>query len=639
MTLTRGTRIGSFEIVGLLGAGGMGEVYRALDPRLGREVAIKILPAAFTTDADRLERFEREARVLAAINHPNIGSIYHVEDYGNLRALVLELVEGETLAERLQTRGALPAAEALEISRQIAEALDAAHEKGIVHRDLKPANIKISSEGVVKVLDFGLAKAVVSSGAEHRCTRRAPTRAKEFLLGTAAYMSPEQARGLPVDKRGDIWAFGCVLYEMLTGRAAFGAPTTSDVIARILGGEPDWTALPADSSQGVIRGLKRCLERDTKRRLRDLGDSDLALQPGVTTLPPPASRWKLAPLILVAAVASLATGLALTQVRRGVQPESPLTRFVMPVSVTQSVAFTVSPDGRRIAFVGVGADRAPRLWIRSLDTLEERPVSGTEGEVGPNTTLFWSPDGRSVGFYADGRVKKVDSLGGVPQLVCTARSVLVGGSWSRDNVIIMGNTAGGLLRCPAGGGDSTPVTATRNPSSLHLLSHIPAGPTSRLGTCISRGPTPPRTACSSRTWRASLAISPWNACSEPDSAAPMCQPMSAPGRILFVRDQALYAVPFDPTRRVLTGEAVQIAAPIGSFRDGAFFSASANLLVYRENCQTFSSNGGAGQARSWARLGNPGRTPGLHSRPRPPVSLSSRKTVSAGPIRTSGSWI
>ena len=377
MTLTRGTRIGSFEIVGLLGAGGMGEVYRALDPRLGREVAIKILPAAFTTDADRLERFEREARVLAAINHPNIGSIYHVADYGNLRALVLELVEGDTLAERLQIARALPAAEALEISRQIAEALDAAHEKGIVHRDLKPANIKISSEGVVKVLDFGLAKAVVSSGAEHPLhSTRADTR-EGILLGTAAYMSPEQARGLPVDKRGDIWAFGCVLYEMLTGRAAFGAPTTSDVIARILGGEPDWTALPADSSQGVIQGLKRCLERDTKRRLRDLGDLDLALQPGATTLPPPASRWKLAPLILVAAVASLVTGLALTQFRRGGQPESPLTRFVMPMSVTVG---SIRGLPRRPTNRVCGCGRGPRT--ASVDPIPRHARGGASQRHG-----------------------------------------------------------------------------------------------------------------------------------------------------------------------------------------------------------------------------------------------------------------
>jgi len=278
MGLSAGTRLGPYEILAPLGAGGMGEVYRARDTKLRRDVAIKILPQIFTSDPERLARFEREAQMLAALNHSHIGAIYGVEDAGEVRALVLELVEGETLAERLR-RGSIPVAEALAIARQIADALEAAHERSIIHRDLKPANIKIAPDGQVKVLDFGLAKTVVSNTTgpdlSQSPTLTGSSTSEGAILGTAAYMSPEQARGKTVDKRTDIWAYGCVLYEMLTGRKAFAGETASDAIAAILQREPDWTKLPTAVPAPVPRLLRRCLEKDPNRRLRDVGDARL----------------------------------------------------------------------------------------------------------------------------------------------------------------------------------------------------------------------------------------------------------------------------------------------------------------------------------------------------------------------------
>jgi hypothetical protein len=581
MPLIVGTRIGSFEIVAPLGAGGMGEVYRARDERLGRDVAIKILPAGFTSDVDRLARFEREARVLASLSHPNIASIYGIEDSGGLRALVLELVEGETLAERLRSRGPLSIDEALATARQIAEALDVAHEKGVVHRDLKPANIKITPAGVVKVLDFGLAKALDAGDAGAALVSTIARTEQGVVLGTAAYMSPEQARAQPVDKRTDIWAFGCVVFEMLTGKVAFEAPTMSDIIAKILSREPDWTSLPAATPHGLVRLLRRCLEPDLKRRLRDLGDFDLALQatePTGKIARPPRG------VVIGAGIAAagLLAGLGVTQFRQLPPANAPRASFEMPMAVRlqNSTGFTVSPDGRRLVFIGTGVDGAPRLWIRSLDSLEARPVSGTENEVGFNTTAFWSADGRSIGFYADGRVKKIDSLGGVPQVVCTVPSVSVGGSWGRDGVIVLGNAGGGLLKCPAAGGESTPVTVVDDPNTLHLFPSVLPDGHHVLYLYVSRAEP-----SKNGLFVADLRRGPGDQSAERVLATGFSG-VYVPtddqyGRILFARDQKLFAVRFDWARRVLAGEPVQIAEPIGSFRDAAFFSASKDLLVYR----------------------------------------------------------
>ena len=376
MSLAAGTRIGTYEILSLLGAGGMGEVYRARDTRLGRDVALKVLPAAVAADPHRRARFERESQLLAALNHPNIAAIYGVEESSGTTALVLELVEGGSLDARLR-RGPVPPDEAIAIARHILDALDAAHEKGIVHRDLKPANIAITADGVVKVLDFGLAKtsgaresggsSVAGGDLTHSPTMVGPT-VGAVLLGTAPYMSPEQARGRVVDKRTDIWAFGCVLYEMLTGRRAFSGETTTDVLARIVEREPDWTQLPASMPPHVLRLLRRCLERDPKRRLRDIGDaraelSDTTVDDLSTDVRPSIlhSRrrehvaWSMVGLLL----ASL--GVALLWLPRSKQAPSspPVVRTTVALPGDQTLAtgstaypLAVSPDGARLAYVG-----------------------------------------------------------------------------------------------------------------------------------------------------------------------------------------------------------------------------------------------------------------------------------------------
>jgi serine/threonine protein kinase len=390
--VNRGAPFGTYQIAECLGAGGMGEVYRARDTRLGRDVAIKVLPAAFVMDQERLSRFEREARLLAALNHPHIGAIYGLENVNGVRALVLELVDGETLANRI-ARGALSLADALPIARQIAEALEAAHEKGIVHRDLKPANIKITSTGVVKVLDFGLAKAGDGAAPDRS---RSPTvtigATKEgVLLGTAAYMSPEQARGQVVDKRTDIWAFGCVLYEMLTGRQAFPGETTSDHIAAILERDPDWKQLTTSTPPSVHRLLRRCLQKDMKHRLHDIADARIEISDTsdqtTTAAPTRTSRWRLwTASISVLVSGALIGGVILWRVKtpRSVQEgllAAPAARFAVMLPSDESAAvvrpnegaaLAISPDGRYLAYVG-----GPRLqlYLRPIDRFDSKPLA------------------------------------------------------------------------------------------------------------------------------------------------------------------------------------------------------------------------------------------------------------------------
>jgi serine/threonine protein kinase len=436
VTLRPGVRIGAYEVTAKIGEGGMGEVWRATDTNLARPVAIKILPGRFADDPERLTRLEREARTLASLNHPNIAQIYGLERLPvstvteaaagrhvrrGTSALVMELVEGATLADRIavsRNRG-LPEGEALTIARQIAEALDAAHERGIVHRDLKPANVKITPERTVKILDFGLAKSASDSSAVNLSHSPTVTEAGTFegvILGTAAYMSPEQARGKATDKRTDIWAFGCVLYEMLTGVAAFGGgETVSDIIGRILEREPDWTRLP-QSTPLYVRGLlRRCLDRDPKRRLRDIGDARAELEERTGHEAPDGQR---AGRILVAA--ALGVGIVLGAVGAWSILRGPAeVPQVMPTSFTFTApdeaaqiagAPVVSPDGRRIVFAAVSGSGERALWIRPLDSSTPRRIDGTEGADRP----FWSPDGQSVAFgvSSQGRLKRVDLASG-----------------------------------------------------------------------------------------------------------------------------------------------------------------------------------------------------------------------------------
>ena len=360
-------------ILGELGAGGMGEVYRARDSTLNRDVALKILPAMFTDDAERIARFRREAQVLASLNHPNIGSIYGLEESNNLRVLVLELVEGPTLADRI-TGGAVPLEEALAIASQIADAMAYAHEKGVTHRDLKPANIKITTEGNVKVLDFGVAKVLQGhenpdSPSSDRSTFTNATTRAGMIPGTPAYMSPEQAKGKPVDKRADIWAFGVVLYELLTGEHPFQRETISDTLAAALKEEPDWDRVPAK----VLPLLRHCLEKDPKRRLRDIGDMPLLLE--TASVPGPTHR----PWLAWGAVAACLLAFAVLSVihfrERPLASAAVQFQISPPGSVPQGEAFSVSPDGRHLAFAAAGSDGVTRLWIRDLDSLEARTLS------------------------------------------------------------------------------------------------------------------------------------------------------------------------------------------------------------------------------------------------------------------------
>src|SRR5688572_24949339 len=449
MSLAPGTRLGAYEIVALIGAGGMGEVYRARDSRLGRDVAIKVLPDAFASDADRVTRFAREAQVLASLNHPHIGAIYGLED----RALVLELVEGPTLADRI-ARGALPLDEALAIARQICDALEAAHEHGIVHRDLKPANIKLTRDGNVKVLDFGLAKA--SSPAESGTVDldNSPTITSAgthggIILGTAAYMSPEQARGKPIDKRTDIWAFGCVLFEMLSGTRAFEGSDVHDVLVAVLSKEPRWDALGTNVPPSIRNLLRRCLQKDRRRRLADIADARIEIEdemnpsgvhraPEVVLNAAPRNRLRHYGLPwAVAAMAVLSAGaLSLWPLSRTTVAPSSLVRvnaeLGAPVSLVtaQGAGAILSPDGKTLAFVGqpsVGGG-APQIYLRGLEQLSAQPLAGTEGAMNP----FFSPDGRWIGFFSAGKLKKAAVSGGGSIALADAANGR-GGSWGDDD--------------------------------------------------------------------------------------------------------------------------------------------------------------------------------------------------------------
>jgi Tol biopolymer transport system component len=475
MALTPGTRLGSYEILDAIGAGGMGEVYRARDDRLGRDVAIKVLPSAFADDADRLRRFEREARALASLNHPNLGAIYGLEETNSTRALILELVQGVTLADRLRG-GAIPATEAVAIARQIADGLEAAHERGIIHRDLKPANIKLTPDGVVKVLDFGLAKALdpLDEGEpSERSTITMAGTAVGAILGTAAYMSPEQARGLPVDRRTDVWAFGCVLYEMLTGRRAFPGGRLSDTIAAVLSQDPDWTALPDSTPPGLRRVLVRCLAKDPKRRTRDLGDVRLELDEMMetATVTKPASapgatgRWRV--LIAAGLAAALGVPLLIGALGRTDErgPAGPVVRATLMLPADQQLDTTemamplaLSPDGERLVYVARKGGQS-QLYLRRLDAFDAVPIAGTEGARYP----FFSPDGESVAFFSQGKLKRVSMGGGSPSVVCDTPVVGRGGTWSPDGTIVFDPGNAGLMRVPAGGGTPQPLQ-TRDPS-------------------------------------------------------------------------------------------------------------------------------------------------------------------------------
>jgi len=472
MPLTSGSRVGSYEVIAILGAGGMGEVYRARDPRLGRDVALKVLPDAFAADVERLARFQREAQLLASLSHQNIGAIHGLEEtpstgsgQATVRALVLELIEGDTLADRI-ARGPVPVDEALPIARQIADALEAAHERGIVHRDLKPSNIKVTPEGAVKVLDFGLAKLAgpSDSGPLQPDLTASPTMVSPnmtsvgIILGTAAYMAPEQAKGKPADKRSDIWAFGCILFEMLAGRRAFEGDDVSEMLAAVIKGEPNWSVLPASTPSATRRLLRRCLERDPRRRLHDIADARLELDeqesPSAAPAPASRSRYRLAVFLALVLLGSAITG-AIVWALKPV-PSPPLRKLEISADLTAGVppddqgfepAVRLSPDGSRAAYMARG-----HLWVRDLDQVAPRDLGQLpEG----SETLAWSRDGTFIGFASgDKKYRKISIAGGPPVVVCDlpATGRITGSAWPTDETIVLAAWRDSLYKVSARGG-------------------------------------------------------------------------------------------------------------------------------------------------------------------------------------------
>jgi eukaryotic-like serine/threonine-protein kinase len=587
-----GQTIGPYHVTAKLGEGGMGEVYRAHDPRLGRDVAIKVLPGSWAVDLDRVARFRREAQVLASLNHTNIAAIYGVEEHAGRQALVLELVEGPTLAELIAsgsrtTRAgdrAAPVPDALEIARQIALALEAAHEAGIVHRDLKPANVKVRPDGTVKVLDFGLAKALSPDGASGAAVELAnsPTitspqaTALGVLIGTAAYMAPEQARGQAVDRRADVWAFGCVLFELLAGRPAFAAGTVTDTLAAVVRGEPPWADLPADTSLSIRRLLRRCLIKDRKQRLADISVARLEIDDAASPdadggqLPPAPAvrsrRYERAALALLVLLLMAFTAAVIRQLREPVVPAPPVHFQLEPTGLPLWPAGPprVSPDGRWVVFVAASDSVEPgRLRVRALDSVDVRDLPGTDGAAGP----FWSPDSRSIGFFADGAIRRVELTGGAVQ-VLGQTSAYDGGSWGAGGTIIYAASTG-IWQVPATGGAPalvTPGLIVRGPHFLpdgrrFLFNELTASVTRPVDGHVFMAsldaPEPIRLI--------DHALGPWYA---------------PPGYLLFGRDGAVMAQPFDAAAGRLRGEAVPVVSVLAMDVSFTLSVSTTGVLVY-----------------------------------------------------------
>jgi serine/threonine protein kinase len=583
MPLHAGAKLGTYEVVAQIGAGGMGEVYRAHDTKLARDVAIKVLPANFVNDPERLSRFQREARMLAALNHPNIATIFGLEQSGNVTCLVMELVPGETLAERVKA-GSLPIEEALKIAAQIAEALEAAHEKQIIHRDLKPANVKVTPEGKVKVLDFGLAKAFEGDAANEDMSN-SPTLSRAatmqgVILGTAAYMSPEQAKGKAVDKRTDIWAFGCVVYELLTGKQAFHGEDVTDILAAVVRAEPDWQALPPATPVKIRDLLRRCLRKDKNQRLRDAGDARIEIQeaqtaPYVTDPAPPQPQTTFAWMVATAVLLLALVALSFVHLREAPAPQ-PSTRFQVPPPEQSVISmFTLSPDGRFVAITALSEGRN-RLWIRPLDSLQAQVLQGTDDASYP----FWSPDSMYIGFFAQGKLKKIAVTGGPPQTLCDA-SEGRGGTWSSSGVVLFApNLTGALYKVSAVGGvpePATKFTATGPSDTQRYPEFLPDGrhflymDTRREAAGIYAG---------------SLDGSPAIRLL-PDQSSAVYVPPTAPrtnGYLLFRREGSLMAQPFDPGQMRLVGEIFPVAEQVGTKGNvgmGAFSASENGVLAYR----------------------------------------------------------
>ena len=563
MSLAVGSRLGHYAVTALIGEGGMGQVYQATDTKLNRQVALKILPEAFAADPDRLARFQREAQVLASLNHPGIAAIYGLEESGDTRALVLELVEGPTLADRIARP--IPVDEALPIAKQIAEALEAAHEAGVIHRDLKPANIKVKEDGTVKVLDFGLAKALDTNpqgDPSQSSTLTAAATQMGVIMGTAAYMSPEQAGGKAVDKRSDIWAFGVVVYEMLTGQRSFSGETVTHVLAAVLRGEPDWNALPADMPASIRSLLLRCLERSPRRRLRDIGEARFVIEetvaePFIDTAPVrlPQPGWRRAlPWVAGLVTGALVAGVGLWNIRPG-SGELPLRKFTLPLPspLTQFDTASVSPDGQMVVYT-----RNRRLWLQRLDELEPVEILDSSGPMLP----FWSPDSNFVAYVAGGLLKRVSAEGGPSTVLCDVSGEFNGGTWGSDGTITFHQTEFGLREVPAQGGESRSLSA---PSSITATItgrgfpvHLPDGQ-SLLNFVVREDGTGEIVVDSGET-RASI-VSDFNVRDRLDAIKGVAY--SPTGHILYSRGfpngDGVWAVPFSLASLAVTGEPFLVA--------------------------------------------------------------------------------
>ncbi len=603
MPLPAGTKVGPYEILSPLGVGGMGEVYRARDAKLSRDVALKVISPQFATDTERMGRFQREAQVLASLNHPHIAAIYGFEDTSGIAALVMELVEGPTLAERIHS-GAIPIDESLVIARQIADALECAHEKGIVHRDLKPANIKLNAADNVKVLDFGLAKALqddASSADIHNSPTLTMGSTKAgVILGTAAYMSPEQAKGKSADRRADIWSFGVVLYEMLTGQQAFGGETVSDSLASVIKDAPDFTKLPAQTPQRIRELLSRCLQKDPKQRVQAIGDARIVLEEAIQDVksgssssgsvatpgssianaqtqshapnePPTKSTTRLLPWLIAAA---LALGLVAALSALWHAPHSAEARTVelaLPIPPGQALdqsngaAFAFSPDGSRIAYVVAPAEGGEgRLYVRDLDKSDAVELEG----AGPAAAPFFSPDGQWIGYFGDSKLKKISVRGGTP-IALAGSTGYRGGDWSEDGTIVYPREfTSGLYRIPAAGGEPAPIT-TLDPARREI--------THRWPQFLPGGQALIFTASSDNNFFSHANV---EAASVKDGKSRVLVENSYYGRYLpggylaYVSQGTLFVAPFDVNALKLTGTAIPILQHIASdlSNGGAQFS-------------------------------------------------------------------
>jgi len=634
MPLTPGTRIGPYEVVGSLGAGGMGEVYRARDSKLNREVALKVLPASVAADPERLARFRREAQVLAALNHPNIAHVHGFEDSGDVHALVMELVEGSTLADRIG-RGPIPLVEALPIAKQIAEALETAHEQGIVHRDLKPANVKVREDGVVKVLDFGLAKALgtdpsgVSGGDPNNSpTLTAGATALGMIIGTAAYMAPEQAKGRTVDRRADIWAFGVVLFEMVTGRRGYEAEDISETLAAVLTREVDWAALPASTPRALKTLIKDCLVRDPKERLRDIGDARRELQRMISGGPEPAAEgipadarapqkgsripWIVAAAAILAAIAS--TWLAL---RPRIESTRPVTRS--EVELKQFSGFiAVSADGTKAAYTVADGKAGIYIALRLLDQFEAKRIPGTENGAWP----IFSPDGNWIAFgdTAGPKIKKIALAGGTATPIGDA-SLVNGGTWGPDDTIVFAGSKG-LMKIPATGGKAEPVTtldAAKKETGHNRPQFLPDGKHVLFTVTGAEGP---------QFAILDLASGKYQTIGKTSLNGKYL----ASGHLIYLRDRTLFAVPFDLAKTSVLGGEVPVAEGVSPGpQGGGDFAVSENgVLAY------FAAGAeGAGTTLAWSdRTGKITQLPGQSTQQWGTGSLSADGRFVANVIST-----